>query len=41
MIAVLNLLVDDIETRLAADPAAPVDVAALAHRSGTTEHTCA
>ncbi|WP_296607271.1 AraC family transcriptional regulator [Nocardioides sp.] len=38
MIAVLNLVVDDIEAQLATDPAAPVDVASLAARSGTTEH---
>lgn len=38
MIAMLNLVVDDVEAQLATDPATPVDVAALAVRSGTTEH---
>lgn len=38
MIAVLNLVVDDVEAQLVTDPAAPVDVAVLAQRSGTTEH---
>ena len=38
MIAVLNLAVDDVESRLAAAPATPVDLTELAARSGTTEH---
>ncbi|MET3963111.1 AraC family transcriptional regulator [Marmoricola sp. OAE513] len=38
MIAVLNLVVDEIEALLADDPAADVDAVGLAARSGTTEH---
>lgn len=38
MIAVLNLVVDAVESRLASDPSAAVDVADLAARAGTTEH---
>jgi AraC family transcriptional regulator len=38
MIAELNRAVDEVESHLANDPAAPVDVAALAVRLGTTEH---
>jgi AraC family transcriptional regulator len=38
VIALLNLVVEDVESQLAADPAAEVDVAALAAGSGTTEH---
>ena len=38
MIAVLNLAVDDVESQLATDPSAPVDVADIAARTGTTEH---
>ena len=38
MIATLNAVVDAVEAQLAADPSAPVDVAALASSSGTTEH---
>lgn len=38
MIAVLNAAVDAVEAHLATDASTPVDVAALAHRLGTTEH---
>ena len=38
MIALLNLVIEDVERRLAADPAADIELAALAARSGTTEH---
>ena len=38
MIASLTAVVDDVERRLAADPAASIDVAALARAAGTTEH---
>ncbi len=38
MIAVLNLAVDDVETRLAAAPSTAVDVTDVAARAGTTEH---
>ncbi|HYF73445.1 MAG TPA: AraC family transcriptional regulator [Nocardioides sp.] len=38
MIAVLNLAVDDVESRLASDPSAAVDAAGIAARMGTTEH---
>jgi len=38
MIAVLNLAVEAVETRLATDPSTSVDVAEIAARAGTTEH---
>jgi AraC family transcriptional regulator len=38
MIAALNAAVEAVETRLATDPATPVDANELAHRLGTTEH---
>ncbi|WP_101525899.1 AraC family transcriptional regulator [Nocardioides houyundeii] len=38
MIAALNHAVDEIESHLAADPSASVDVGGLATRLGTTEH---
>src|SRR3546814_8467100 len=38
MIASLNEVVDAVEAHLASDPSTPVDVAALARRTGTTEH---
>lgn len=38
MIAVLNLVVDDVESCLATDPAAAMDAASIATRTGTTEH---
>lgn len=38
MIAVLNQAVDDVESQLATDPSARLDVAAVAVRLGTTEH---
>lgn len=38
MIAALNEAVDVVESQLAADPSAPVDVDAVARRVGTTEH---
>ncbi|WP_370290003.1 GyrI-like domain-containing protein [Nocardioides sp.] len=38
MIASLNRVVDIVEQQLAHDPAAPVEVAALARELGTTEH---
>jgi AraC family transcriptional regulator len=38
MIATLNSTVDAIEASVADDPSAPIDVAALAARGGTTEH---
>ena len=38
MITVLNAVVDMVESQLATDPSADVDVAAVAARAGTTEH---
>lgn len=38
MIAVLNLVVDDVEALLAAEPSSAVDVTDVAARAGTTEH---
>ncbi len=38
MIAVLNLVVDDVEAHLMSDPSAPVDVADVAAGAGSTEH---
>lgn len=38
MIAALNAAVDAVEAQLATDPSAPVDVADLSRRLGTTEH---
>lgn len=38
MIAVLNLVVEEIEQLLGTDPAAPVDAAGVAAHAGTTEH---
>jgi len=38
MIAVLNAVVDAVETQLTADPSRPVDVASMARGSGTTEY---
>ena len=38
MIVVLNRAVDEVESRLATDPSAPVDAADIAARLGTTEH---
>ena len=38
MIAVLSTVVDAVEQQLADDPSTPVDTAAVAARSGTTEH---
>ncbi|WP_435769842.1 AraC family transcriptional regulator [Nocardioides sp. SYSU DS0651] len=38
MITVLNRAVEAVESALVADPSAPIDVAALAARLGTTEH---
>ena len=38
MIAVLNAVVDAVETQLTVDPSRPVDVASMARGSGTTEY---